>query len=306
MLAEAYLAQKMEAPCPICDKHHYKILIRAKQEINDPIKLYGAASGVRGTQTLVKCLNCNMIFESPRFSEEVILKGYRAAEDMGHDSQYALRVNSFFKALMKMAPCLPRKGATVLDIGSAGGAFLEAAKLFGYNPIGLEPSAYLATRASGRGFDVRQNTIHTSTFEKEQFDMICLWDVLEHLVNPKRDLEIISQYLKPNGILLINFPDIGTFMARLTGRHFWWIISVHLHHFTKKTISKLFHETGYMPIKFFPYRQRLEFGYLQNIAIQLRVLGMKWLKKVTPSSIKRFPISYSASQTTVLAKKIIK
>ena len=52
--------------------------------------------------------------------------------------------------------------------------------------------------------------------EKNSFDMICLWDVIEHLTDPKDSLRIIRDLLKPDGVLLINYPDIDTWQARLS------------------------------------------------------------------------------------------
>lgn len=293
---------KQVVGCPLCGNVDSVVLYEPWNQVDDIALLYGAASGVPGTQCLVKCV-CGMIYESPRFPDEVILKGYETSIEAGHDSQYAMRVDSFFRALKKLEAHLPDRSAKVLDIGTAGGAFLDAAKQFGYQPIGLEPSKDLVERARERGLDVRHGTIDTCEFQPESFDLITLWDVIEHLTDPKAALKKIRMLLKPNGKLIVNYPDIGTWQAKIAGKKFWWIISVHLHHFTRSTITKIFNATGFETICFKPYWQTLQFGYLEQMAVHYRVPLAASIKRLTPKWIQTMRVPYYASQTTALAVK---
>ncbi len=296
---------KLNVSCPVCDSQDYKIFLLPWIDENNPVKLYGAASGVRGTQTLVRCSSCQMIYENPRYGEEVIINGYKKSNVSGHDSQYPMRVKSFYKTLLKHAKFLPSAGARILDIGTAGGAFLDAATQFGYNAYGMEPSEHLVELGKARGLQIEQGTIDSHKFELGSFDLICMWDVIEHLVNPKAALFKIYKLLKSEGILLINYPDIGTLQAKLAGRRFWWILSVHLHHFTGKTIKDICDRTGFKAFSQKRYWQILEFGYLEDMAGHLGMPMAKTIVKLTPSFIRRIPIPYYASQTTILAKAVL-
>jgi len=267
-----------------------------------PEKLYGAASGMPGTQYLVTCSECGMIFENPRYSSEIIIKGYMASQESGHDSQYSMRVYSFYRALKKNTKFLPSPGAKVLDIGTAGGAFLDAAHRYGYVAFGMEPSADLVARGKLRGLQIEQGTIENHNFEHGSFDMVCLWDVIEHLPDPKAALTKIKELLKPDGILLINFPDIGTTQAKLAGKRFWWILSVHLHHFTRKSIKNICSRTGFEVLHFEKYWQTLEFGYLEQMAVHYKIPFAALITRLTPNFIQRVPIPYYASQTTAITR----
>lgn len=190
----------------------------------------------------------------------------------------------------------------MLDIGTAGGAFLDAAKQFGYNAYGMEPSEDLVARGKARGLKIEQGTIENHRFEHASFDMVCLWDVIEHLPDPRMALVEIKKLLKPDGILLINYPDIGTWQAKLFGKKYWWILSVHLHHFTKETIRDICLRTGFQAFHFQRYWQTLEFGYLERMAVHYKIPLAALITRMTPTFIQKIAIPYYASQTTALAR----
>ncbi len=287
--------------CPVCDSSDYDILYRPWVHIDDPARLYSAASGIPGTQTLVKCRNCGVIYENPRYPGKVIIQSYMASEEAGHDSQYEMRVRSFDAALRRLAARLPGKGARVLDVGTAGGAFLEAAERFGYEAHGLEPSRYLVEQGKRRGLRIEQGTIESHGFSPGRFDMVTLWDVIEHLPDPKMALLEIAKLLKPDAVLLINYPDIGTWQARLAGRRFWWILSVHLHHFTRESIADICQRTGYTAFHFQRHWQILELGHLEQMTVRYKIPFSRLIMRLTPGFIQRIPVRYYASQTTALA-----
>lgn len=296
------MPSRIKMKCPVCNCSNSTIFLEPWVYEDNPDKLYGAASGIPGTQYLVRCDACAMIFESPRYDAQVIIKGYMASSEAGHDSQYSMRVKSFYRALARNAKDIPPPGAKILDIGTAGGAFLDAAKQFGYDAYGMEPSADLVMRGKARGLQIEQGTIESHNFEQGSFDMVCLWDVIEHLPDPKSALIEIKKLIKPNGILLINYPDIGTTQAKLAGKRFWWILSVHLHHFTRKSIEDICQRTGFEVFRFRRYWQILEFGYLENMAVHYKIPLTALITKMTPKFIQNIPIPYYASQTTAIAR----
>lgn len=289
--------------CPICDLIDYNIIYKPYKFVNDPKILYGSANGIMGTQTIVKCKNCSMIYENPRFDDKIILNSYTEHEELTHDSQFELRVKSFKNALIKLNKHLKNK-KTILDVGTAGGAFLKAANELGYESTGLEPSKSLCEQAKLRNLNVINGTINNINFEKK-FDIITLWDVIEHLTDPKDVLIKVNSMLKDDGILIINYPDIGSVLAKIMGKRFWWIISVHLHHFNKKTIKLISEKANFRKIENLMYWQYLEFGYLIKMADHLGFPFANFIYKFIPSFLKKLPLPYYAAQTTFIAHKKI-
>tara|TARA_R110000782_G_scaffold57258_28_gene119837 strand:- start:3473 stop:4441 length:969 start_codon:yes stop_codon:yes gene_type:complete len=297
------LWERRPVGCPLCGSADSSAIIEPTQRIDDPKKLYGAASGIRGTQRIVRCNACSMMYESPRLSEEAIVSGYASADDAGHDSQHAMRVKSFAWSLKRFGKWLPKPPATILDVGTAGGAFLEAARDFGYTPSGIEPSEYLTNAARDRGFDVRAGTLSDGLFAGDTFDVVSMWDVIEHLCDPKDAVRGVHDRLKPGGVFLLNFPDSGTWQAKLAGKRFWWLLSVHVSYFTKRTMRRLLEESGFKVEKIARHWQVLELGYLFGIAAHLGVPLAGTVKKLLPGFVARIPMPYYASQTTVIARK---
>lgn len=297
------MAKKIDIVCPLCQSKYYKIIYQPERNVSDPVQLYGAASGVRGTQRLVECAECTLLYENPRLPEEDILAGYKAAQEASHDSQFELRANSFYEALLSLSSHLPAQGAKVLDVGSAGGAFLGAAERYGYEAYGLEPCQGLVDAAKARGLKVEQGTIDSHGFEAASFDLVCFWDVLEHVTDPVAAVKAATALLKPNGLLLINYPDIGTWAARIAGKRFWWILSCHLTHFTQHTIRELCYRTDMQVELFKPYWQTLELGYLFKMADHLGVPLAGLVGRSLPESLSRKKVRYWASQTTALIRR---
>lgn len=296
------MQNRIPHPCPVCDSINEQLFCEPWVQESDPRKLYGAASGIPGTQRLVKCTECEMIYENPRYDAKTIVQGYMSSQEADHDSQYPMRVKSFYLTLKKHSDRIPPPGAKILDIGTAGGAFLDAANQYGYKAYGMEPSADLVNRGKARGLNIEQGTIESHDFEPNSFDMVCLWDVIEHLPDPKAALNEAKKLLKPEGILLINYPDIGTWQAKIAGIRFWWILSVHLHHFTRKSMTDICRRTGFEAFHFQRYWQVLEFGYLERMAVHYKMPLAKLITGITPKFIQRIPIPYYASQTTTLAR----
>ena len=101
-----------------------------------------------------------------------------------------------------------------IDELQAGGAFLEAAGRFGYDSWGIEPSWFLVSKGKQRGLQIEQGLIENHSFAPASFDMVILWDVIEHLLDPLDALCRIRSLLKSGGALLLNFRDIDTWQAR--------------------------------------------------------------------------------------------
>ena len=290
--------------CPVCGASDFQVLYTPWHTVTDPVKLFGAASGERGTQQIVRCTNaeCRMMYVNPRYPDAVILEGYEGADDQGHDTQHESRVLTFLRSLEKTCGAVAEaRRCKALDVGCAGGAFVEAARRYGYDATGLEPSRQLAASARARGLNVIQGTLD-SFHPSEKYDVVSLWDVLEHVTDPIATLKACRALLNPKGVLIVNYPDSGTWQAKMAGKNFWWFLSVHLHYFDRHSIRVILEKTGFELFSTRRHFQQLQLGYLFEVgriySPPLASLG----SKLVPEFLKRRLVPYYASQTTALAR----
>jgi len=143
-----------------------------------------------------------------------------------------------------------------LDIGTATGLFPAILKRSGFDAEGLEFNEASADWGS-RHYDVRITPagLSESVALKGSYDLISMTDVLEHTAHPLAFLQMVREYLKPGGFMLITFPDIGSpesrwlrLLARIFRREWIWStchIPEHVWEFTPGTARAMFSRAGF-------------------------------------------------------------
>jgi SAM-dependent methyltransferase len=133
----------------------------------------------------------------------------------------------------------------MVDLGSWTGSFLVAAAGRGWDGVGIEPSAWAAAQARGRGVQVFERDLFQHALAPGSFRLAVLCDVLEHLVRPGAGLCTIRDLLEPGGGLYLTIPNAGSFLARLLGRHWWSVLPMHLQYFTPSSLRRLLEAEGF-------------------------------------------------------------
>jgi 2-polyprenyl-3-methyl-5-hydroxy-6-metoxy-1,4-benzoquinol methylase len=146
----------------------------------------------------------------------------------------------------------PEKG-NLLDIGAGTGDFLAVAKQNGWKITGIEPNEKAKNIAINKGISFVENS---ELLEKESFDTITMWHVLEHVPDLDFQIKELKRLLKPNGTILIAVPNFNSYDAKHYGSY-WAAYDVprHLWHFSKTAIKLLFekqdlHLQKVLPMKF--------------------------------------------------------
>ncbi len=270
-------------------------------------QIFRAASDDVLWDQVVRCSVCDLVYINPRPRAELILEGYAEAEDPLFAAQNEARIRGFRKTLEGVVRRLGISpvGKRVLDIGCAGGAFLVAAREMGFAVTGIEPARWMA--AYGRKnyqLDIRDGILETGAFEPHSFDVITLWDVIEHLPQPLDTLQIVRSLLKPGGVLLVNYPDIGTLAARKLGRRWPFWLGVHLIYYTRKTMTEQLRRAGFSTLWFESFWPVLPLGYIaQRAAPYGRPLQLLQ-RIIAVLGIGRLWLTYNIGQTLAVAKPI--
>lgn len=142
----------------------------------------------------------------------------------------------------------------LLDVGCALGFFMDAAREHGWQPTGVDLSSYAVRLAqdSGAG-DAYCGELVDIGFADGSFDVVTLWDVIEHMRDPLGQLRECHRVLQDGGLLLLSTPDLGSLMARLTGARWmgFKLADEHLYYFSRRTIAQLLERAGFETIDAF-------------------------------------------------------
>lgn len=214
-----------------------------------------------GRYALRRCRQCGLEFLDPQPSPadlpSLYDERYFSSADSGikgYDCYEADRLN-LLKTFRRRLRALTRHVAgsasrRLLDVGCALGYFLAVAAEAGWEVSGVEISEWAAREARrSLGLDVRQGSLDTVDFPAATFDLITMWDVLEHLPDPGRAVRRCHELLKAGGVLALTTPNPGGLLRRLTGRN--WVeykIPEHLYFFNPATIAALLSRSGLRPL----------------------------------------------------------
>jgi SAM-dependent methyltransferase len=235
-----------------------------------------------------------------------VLDAYRAGTDELFVSQARSREDTFGRSLDMIERCRNGIQGRVLDVGTAGGAFLAVAQRRGWEVEGCEPSRWLCDWAAAHyGIAVKPGTLAEQNYPDSSFDVVTLWDVLEHSPDPLQLLVECRRVLKPGGLLILTYPDIGSAIARLMGRSWVFLLSVHLYYFTRATMGRLLARAGFAVEMSRAHFQQLELGYVLHRATPYvgRVATIAaWVGR--RCGLEKRPISYWMGQTFAVARKM--
>jgi 2-polyprenyl-3-methyl-5-hydroxy-6-metoxy-1,4-benzoquinol methylase len=206
--------------------------------------------------TLVQCSFCGLVYVSNPPSEMELEKLYSFASGYHLSFRDNELERQKYLNLAKRHYQLIEKHKTpgrILDIGCSVGFFLQVAKEHTWETYGLEISKDTAELAEQRyGLKVLLERLREDSFLPNFFDVVTLWDVIEHVENPRKTMSIINRILKNDGIVAFSTPNIDGLFPKLSYKvaniiHHWPHPEPprHLFQFSKKTVHELLQRTGF-------------------------------------------------------------
>lgn len=204
---------------------------------------------------LSRCTGCTHLFVSaglaPGVLDQAYERDYYAAG--GARTGYAdylakapQRLRGFAQRLHELERYTHGRGR-LLDFGCAVGLFVRVAAEAGWDAVGLERSAWAADYGRRQyGLRILDGSEPECAGFDQHFDLVTMWDVLEHLEDPRGVLEQVAHWLKPGGVLALNTVDSASRGARLAGEHWRHLAPPHhLQYFTRQSLLQLLRASGF-------------------------------------------------------------
>jgi SAM-dependent methyltransferase len=198
---------------------------------------------------IARCKSCSLVqvdSELERGELEDIYGEAYFTEDVFHDylAERDVRLESgaaFTRTLTKIAP-----EGRLLDVGCAAGFFLEAARRH-YDVTGVELSQFASEHARREfGLRVLTGDVSNVSLDGEEFDVVTLWNTIEHLSDPLRAVRSIASLTRPGSLLVLSTGDASGPLARRDLRG-WNLMAppYHLFFFSPRTIDLLLATAGF-------------------------------------------------------------
>ncbi len=183
----------------------------------------------------------------------------------------------------------------LLDVGCSNGASVAIANDLGVKAEGVDPSEKAVKNGIDRGLKIHLGYLHEISLPDNAFDAITLYEVIEHVNEPKVLLEECHRILKPDGVLLIGTGNIDSWTRQIK-KNKWDFFDMkehggHIIFFSPKSLDTLASITGFVikkvrtsSVKFYEkgevshllYRMTKIFSELLNFPSRIFNRGIKW------------------------------
>ena len=209
-----------------------------------------------------RCQRCTFVWVSPRYDNdglaEVYDDGYWQSDSpktrgyANYAEERELYLRTFRHRMKLVRRFMPTdRPARVLDVGCAAGFFLTVMREQGHDVYGVEPSVISATAVETLGADrVHAGLLEDVVAGKAEFagpfDLVTMWDVIEHVPEPVQLLTEARSLLRPDGHLVLETQNVDSRFAKLLGpkwHHFKH--EEHIYHFNRSTLQRTLHQAGF-------------------------------------------------------------
>jgi SAM-dependent methyltransferase len=253
----------------------------------------GSVASDRIYAGLLKCRGCTHVWADVEVDWATVRGIYQRSYFFGDEYANYLedrRVieKNFFRRLASLRRFLGPSHRRLFEIGCAYGFFLNAARASFESVAGIDISEDAVRHATQElGLSAECGDLLTADLSGRSFDVVCMWDTIEHLAEPRRYVETAADHMVPGALMAVTTGDVGSLVARVQkGR--WRLIHppTHLQYFTRTSLSRLLEASGFRVrhVEYCGFHRSVS-GMLHNLAALRwnRPRLAAWLGAVTPA-----------------------
>ena len=197
---------------------------------------------------MVRCNACGLVRSDPVADTATLGELYRQST-VDYGAEVGNLRRTYGRHLEQLEAFGVQKGS-LLEIGCGNGFFLQEAQAQGYADVrGVEPSAEAILKAApGLRERIVCDVMRSGLFAEASFDVVCLFQVLDHLPDPAGVLKEIHRVLRPGGLVLILNHNVNAVSARLLGERSPIIDIEHTYLYSPGTLAGLAEGCGFFTL----------------------------------------------------------
>jgi 2-polyprenyl-3-methyl-5-hydroxy-6-metoxy-1,4-benzoquinol methylase len=266
------ISEQVRAACPLCASQTSTIL---------------AAQLRRGDGVVSYCDTCDhgylvhvpAIDPKEYYGEQYRQEYAHTAEPAATNAQEIFNVyKNFQRDRLRHVSTYLHRNTQLLEIGASAGQFLThiREKVLDVNAIELDKACH-AFLVNELGIEADAEYLESSRFADKTYDVVCAFQVLEHVENPVKFLRAMRKALKNGGVGFIEVPNLRDPLLSVWDvpeyRKFYYH-SAHLHYFSETSLSKVAREAGFNP-------NQIEISYTQDYNL---LNHLHWIMNNGPQS----------------------
>jgi len=209
---------------------------------------------------MVRCKKTGLVFSREILPDDLLEKLYSGSKVTFNEYTGIIR-KDYWKPLEKYAPLI--KKDTALEIGCSNGFFMEELLAHGFKDVkGCEPSK----EAKEQAVPSVKDKIHCGFFNKDlypdnYFDLICIFQTLDHLSDPLDILKTCFSKLKRGGMFYSIQHNVDALQAKILGEKSPIIDVEHIYLFNPKSLTLAVEKVGFETVKCFPVKNSYPMKY---------------------------------------------
>jgi len=238
----------------------------------------------------VRCSKCGLVYENPRFDSEELKKFY-SSKDYYVSDDPDLSASGYKDYFAQCSPVLQREYFRLLthfnrkqgkirylDIGSGPGGIVQLAGEAGWDATGLELSSWAVHQGLQSGLRMIEGTLHDADIPDQSFDVISMFDVLEHLPQPVEYMREIYRILSPGGMVFVETPNVEGLFAKHLYKEDSDLVKprAHICLYSPNTAKRLFDSVPFSEVNTatFPWCRQYTPGYFKSLLVsRLKKVG---------------------------------